>query len=382
MEFATRAIHMGQDPEEGTGAVIPPIYPTTIYAFKEPGVSPAGYEYIRYGNPTRHALEVCLASLEQAPESCPALCFSSGMAAIDAAFRILRPGDRLLLARDVYGGTTHLVETILRPNGVVVEYADATQTELFVEAVTPGTCLVWLETPANPLLQLTDIAAIVQASHDVGALVAVDNTFATPYLQNPLALGADIVMHSSTKYLGGHSDVLGGALITRDPALRTRLWEIQKITGAAPSPFDCWLTLRGIRTLAVRMRTHCENALRIAQFLMGHPRVRKVHYPGLADFPQRALVKKQMRGLGGGMVSVELEPPDAEKLLTNTKLFTLAGSLGGVESIISYPAKMSHAALPSEERKTRGIDDGLVRLSVGLEDVDDLVADLEQALGS
>ncbi|HLH81589.1 MAG TPA: PLP-dependent aspartate aminotransferase family protein [Chthonomonas sp.] len=381
MEFATRAIHVGQEPEETTGAVIPPIYPTTIYAFEEPGVSRAGYEYIRYGNPTRHALEVCLASLEEAPIECPALCFSSGMAAIDAAFRLLRPNDRLLLARDVYGGTTHLAETILRPNGVTIEYADASNTELFIEAITPDTCMVWLETPANPLLQLTDIAAVVQAAHDVGALVAVDNTFATPYLQNPLALGADIVMHSSTKYLGGHSDTLGGALVLRDPALRARLWEIQKVTGAVASPFDCWLTLRGIRTLAVRMRTHCENALRIAQFLMGHPRVRTVYYPGLTDPNQRSLVQKQMRGMGGGMVSVELEVADAEKLLKSTTLFTLAGSLGGVESIISYPAKMSHAALPAEERRARGIGDGLVRLSVGLENVEDLIADLEQALG-
>jgi cystathionine beta-lyase/cystathionine gamma-synthase len=380
MKFATRAIHAGQEPEARFGDVSPPLHLATIYAYDAPGVTRGGFDYIRYGNPTRAALETCLAALENAPPECPALCFSSGMAATDCAMRLLRPGERLLLARDVYGGTTKLAEEALRPAGVEVVTADATDTEAFTAALTPGTRLVWIETPSNPLLRLTDIAAVAAAAQQAGALVAVDSTFGTPCYQNPLDLGADIVMHSTTKYLGGHTDLLGGALILRDPALRARLYELQKTTGAVASPFDCWLTLRGVRSLAARMRVHESNAFAVARFLEDHPRVRAVHFPGLPGHPQHALAQRQMRGFGG-MVAFEAEDEKAAKtVLERVKVFTLAASLGGVESIISYPPLMSHAALTREERYRRGITDGLIRLSVGLEDEHDLIADLEQAL--
>ncbi|HZO91877.1 MAG TPA: aminotransferase class I/II-fold pyridoxal phosphate-dependent enzyme [Chthonomonadaceae bacterium] len=381
MEFATRAIHAGQEADAAAGDVVPPLHLSTIYAYDAPGVMRAGYEYSRYGNPTRAALEACLAALENAPADCPALCFSSGMAATDCALRLLRPGDRLLMAEGIYGGTTRLVEQVVRPAGIEVAYADAADTEAFVAARAPGTRLVWIETPSNPLLRLTDIAAVAEAAHRAGALLAVDSTFGTPCFQNPLDLGADLVMHSTTKYLGGHSDLLGGALIVRDAGLRRQLYDLQKTTGAVASPFDCWLTLRGVRTLAARMRVHESNALAIARFLQAHPRVIALHYPGLEDHPQHALAKRQMRGFGG-MVPFEIEGGEeaARAVLQRTKLFTLAASLGGVESIISYPPLMSHAALTREERHRRGIQDGLIRLSVGLEDAKDLIADLDQAL--
>lgn len=381
MQFATRAIHAGQEADPAVGAVAPSLHLSSIYAYESPGVTRAGYEYIRDGNPTRSALETCLASLENAPDGCPALCFSSGMAAIDGVMRLLRPGERVLMARGVYGGTTKLAEEVLRPAGIEVTYADATDSARFAEAITPQTRLIWIETPSNPLLRLTDIAAVAEAGHRVGALVAVDSTFATPYFQNPLDLGADVVMHSTTKYLGGHSDLLGGALIVRDPALRGRLYKLQKTTGAVAAPFDCWLTLRGVRSLAARMRLHESNAFAVARFLEEHPRVAAIHYPGLPSHLQNELAMRQMRGFGG-MVAFEMKEgaAAARKVLERTHLFILAASLGGVESIISYPTLMSHAPLTPQERQRRGISDGLIRLSVGLEDAQDLIADLDQAL--
>ena len=382
MEFATKAIHTGPEAAEH-GDVIPPLHLTSIYAFESPGETRAGFEYIRYGNPTRAALETCLAGLENAPADCPALCFSSGMAAIDCAMRLLRPGERVLIARDVYGGTSKLANEVLQPAGIKVAYADAIDADAFAAAMTPDTRLVWIESPSNPLLRITDIRAVAEAAHRLGSLVAIDSTFATPYLQTPLDLGVDIVMHSSTKYLGGHSDLLGGALIMRDAALRKRLYELQKVTGAVAAPFDCWLTLRGVRSLAARMRVHEENARAVAHYLKSHPHVMAVHYPGLPEHPQHALAARQMLGFGG-MVSFEIQGGGeaARALLQSTKVFVLAGSLGGVESIISYPPLMSHIALSSEERYALGITDGLVRLSIGLEDTKDLLADLEQALAS
>jgi len=380
MNFATRAIHAGQ-PDTATGDVIPPIHLTTVFNYAAPGETIAGYEYIRYGNPTRTALEACIGSLEGAPEDSPALCFSSGQAATDCALRLLRSGDRLVMAQDVYGGTTQLAEKILRPAGVLVEYADAIDSRAFIGAITPATRMVWIESPSNPLLRITDIQAITSAAHDRGALVAIDNTFATPYLQSPLEMGVDIVMHSTTKYLGGHSDLLGGALVCRSAALREDLYAIQKLTGAVAAPFDCWLTLRGIRTLEARMKVHEQNAREVAGFLSEHDAVARVHYPGLASHPQHQLAANQMRGFGG-MVSFEVKGGGeaARRVLKRTKLFTMAASLGGVESIISYPPLMSHVALTQNERLERGITDGLLRLSVGLENGADLCADLEQAL--
>ena len=380
MKFATRAIHSGQE-ESIAGDVVAPIHLTTIYAYAAPGETRAGYEYIRYGNPTRAALEQCLAALEGAPTDCPALCFSSGQAATDCALRLLRPGDRLLMARDVYGGTMQLAEQLLRPGGIVVEYADAASLEDFADAISRGPRMVWIESPSNPLLRITDIGGVVRAAHDAGALVAIDNTFATPCFQRPLEFGVDIVMHSTTKYLGGHSDLLGGALVCRDPALRERVFALQKLTGGVASPFDCWLTLRGIRTLNARMRVHEANAMQVAVFLSKHAAVAKVHFPGLPSHPQHSLAAAQMSGFGG-MVSFEAAGGEAaaRRLLQSTRLFVMAASLGGVESIISYPPLMSHAALSRDERMQRGIGDGLLRLSVGLEDPDDLCSDLEQGL--
>lgn len=381
MNLSTRAIHKGGLGEASHGDVIPPIHMTSIYAFAEPGVMRDGYDYIRYGNPTRATLETCLASLENAPEECPALCFSSGQSAIDAAMRILRPGDHLLVAQDLYGGSVRLMKEFVEPMGVAVQFEDATDTEKFCSALRPNTRLVWLESPSNPLLTITDVPKITEQAHQNGSLVAIDSTFATPYFQNPLDWGVDIVMHSMTKYLGGHSDLLGGVLVVRDPALRAQLYEVQKVTGAVASPFDSWLTLRGVRTLAVRMRAHASNALAVATWLEQNPSVERVYYPGIPSHRHHARAKELMRGFGG-MVGFEVKGGEAEALrvLQSTHLFCLAGSLGGVESIISYPPLMSHAAMSREEREARGIQDSFLRLSVGLEDVDDLLADLEQAL--
>lgn len=383
MQFSTRAIHTGGANESATGDVVPPIHLTTIYSYAEPGVTQAGYEYIRYGNPTRCALEECIASLENAPAACPSLCFSSGQAAVDCALRILRPGDALLVSEDIYGGTVRLIKEIIRPMGVEVVFASTLDMESFLTHLTSKTRLIWVETPSNPLLRVTDVPTLCQRAHQNGTLVAVDSTFGTPYFQTPLDWGADIVMHSMTKYMGGHSDLLGGVLTVRDPALRAQLFEVQKVSGAVASPFDSWLTLRGLRTLAVRMRTHAHNAQKVAEYLEQHPNVLRVYYPGLPSHPQHELAKQLMTGFGG-MVGFEIKGNvnEARAVLQSTKLFLLAASLGGVESIISYPVLMSHAAMTREERYARGIQDNFLRLSVGLEESEDLIADLENALAT
>lgn len=379
MEFATRAIHAGQEPDPATGSTVTPLYLTSVFTYEELGKN-KGYDYGRHGNPTRTALETCLASLEGGTH---ALCFSSGMAAVDAVFRLLRPGEHAVVAEDVYGGTIRLVDEIVRAAGIDITYVDAKNPANAAAAITSDTRLVWIETPTNPLLSIVDIAAVAEVAHRADALLGVDNTFASPYFQSPLALGADVVMHSTTKYLGGHSDLVGGALVMNDQSLYDRLYAISKVAGAVPSPFDCWLTLRGVKTLAVRMREHERTATAIARFLQEHAKVERVYYPGLKSHPGHEIAAKQMRGFGG-MVAFEVKGGGsaAVSVLNGVKLFTLTGSLGGVESIISYPAQMSHVFLSQQERERRGIYDSLLRLSVGLEDADDLIADLEQALKS
>jgi cystathionine beta-lyase/cystathionine gamma-synthase len=375
--FATRAIHAGQDPETAYRATVTPIYPTSVFTFEDVSTT-RGYDYGRHGNPTRTAMEECLASLEGAEY---AVAFSSGMAAVDAALRLIPHKKHLLLSEDIYGGTRRLVEDLLRPAGLEASYADASDPRAFADKMQDNTAMVWLESPTNPLTRLVDISAIANFAHARNAIVAVDNTFASPYFQNPLALGADLVMHSTTKYLGGHSDLVGGALVTNDPQMHAKISVISRVAGAVPSPFDSWLTLRGMKTLAVRMEQHARSAMSIATAMENHPSVSAVHYPGLLSHPQHALATHQMRGFGG-IVALDLKggAEAAVKLLEGVRLFTLTGSLGGVESIISYPARMSHVFLSAEERHQRGISDGLVRLSVGLEDTADLIADLNQAL--
>jgi cystathionine beta-lyase/cystathionine gamma-synthase len=374
--FSTRAIHAGQGADPATGATVVPIYATSTFTQEGPGEH-KGYEYSRSGNPTRAALETCLAALEGGEQG---LAFASGLAATMAVLSTLRPGDEVAAAADLYGGTYRLLERVLAPWGIVARYTDDSRPEGFAAILTPATRLVWIETPTNPLLQILDIAAIASQAHRVGALLAVDNTFASPYLQQPLALGADLVVHSTTKYLGGHSDVVGGAVVGRR-ALLEPIRFYQNAAGGVPGPFDAWLTLRGLKTLAVRMERHCDNARRLAQWLVGRPGIECVYYPGLPDHPGHAIARSQMRDFGG-MISVHVAAgaSAARRLLTRTRLFSLAESLGGVESLISHPATMTHASIPREIRQARGIDDGLVRLSVGIEDFDDLREDLEQAL--
>ena len=374
--FATRAIHVGQGADPATGATVVPIYATSTYTQAAPGQH-KGYEYSRTGNPTRAALETCLASLEEGERG---LAFASGLAATTAVFQaLLKPGDEVAASADLYGGTFRLLERVFKPWGLIARYTDDPSPAGFSKIISPATKMVWIETPTNPLLQIVDIAAIAELSHKVKAPLAVDNTFASPYLQRPLTLGADIVVHSTTKYLGGHSDVVGGAVIGSKDLLQQVAF-FQNAAGGVPGPFDAWLTLRGIKTLAVRMDRHCANAKRLASWLSEHPKIQRVYYPGLPSHPGHALAKKQMRDFGG-MISVSVKggKEAALSLLTRTKLFSLAESLGGVESLISHPATMTHASIPPEIRQARGIDDGLVRLSVGIEDVDDLQADLAQA---
>lgn len=374
--FATRSIHVGQEADPATGATVVPIYATSTYTQEAPGQH-KGYEYSRSGNPTRAALESCLAALEEGERG---LAFASGLAATTAVLSILRPGDEVAAAADLYGGTFRLLERVFKPWGLVPRYTEDASPEGFAKVLTPRTKLVWIETPTNPLLQIIDIAAIAELAHKNGAWFAVDNTFASPYLQQPLKLGADLVVHSTTKYLGGHSDVVGGAVIGRKELLDPIAF-YQNAAGGVAGPFDSWLVLRGIKTLAVRMDRHCANAEALADWLKGHPRVARVHYPGLEGHPNHAVAKRQMRGFGG-MISLSLKGghDEALKLLKGTRLFSLAESLGGVESLIGHPATMTHASIPAEVRAARGVDDGLVRLSVGIEDADDLRADLEQAL--
>ena len=376
--FATRAIHAGQAPEPSTGAVVVPIHQTTTFAQEDVGVH-KGYEYSRSGNPTRQALEECLASLEAGTW---AASFASGLAATSVvALTVLKAGDHVVAMDDQYGGTYRLFTRVFERFGITFEFVDATQLDLVRRALDRPTRLVWLESPTNPLLRVVDLAALAELAHAAGALVAVDNTFLSPYFQRPLELGADLVVHSATKYLGGHSDAVHGAVIGRDAELGGQIAYHQNAVGAVPGPFDCWLILRGLKTLAVRMRQHEANARTIAEFLSRHPAVERVHYPGLPDHPQHAIAAKQMDGFGG-MLSFTVKGglPAARTVARETELFTLAESLGGVESLIELPAAMTHASIPPEVRRAIGIDDGLIRASVGIEDVDDLQADLERAI--
>jgi cystathionine gamma-lyase len=375
--FATRAIHAGQDADPATGATVVPIYATSTFTQEAPGKH-KGFEYSRSGNPTRAALETCLAAMEGGERG---LAFASGLAATTAVFSTLRPGDEVVAAADLYGGTIRLLERVFKPWGITPRYTEDASPKGFAALVGPKTKLVWIETPTNPLLQVLDIAAIAEVSHRHGALLAVDNTFASSYLQRPIEHGADLVVHSTTKYLGGHSDVIGGAVIGRRDLIEPIAF-YQNAAGGVPGPFDAWLVLRGVKTLAVRMERHCANARALAEWLVGHPKVERVYYPGLPDHPNHDVARRQMRDFGG-MMSVRLKggAEAARKLLSGTRLFSLAESLGGVESLIGHPASMTHASIPAEVRAARGVDDGLVRLSVGIEDVDDLRDDLERAIG-
>lgn len=379
MKPATKFIHAGAEPDPSTGAIMTPIYQTSTYVQEAPGKN-KGFEYARSQNPTRKALEEALAIIENGKFG---LAFSSGVAATDAVIKLLEPGDEVIAANDMYGGTYRLFTKVFEKFGIVFKYTDTTNPENISKLITKNTKLVWLETPTNPLMNITDIAAVAVITKKSGALLCVDNTFASPYLQNPLDLGADIVMHSSTKYLGGHSDVIQGALVMNDAPLREKLYFIQKSCGAVPGPMDCFLVLRGIKTLHVRMKQHCLNGEKIAQWLRKHPKVGKVYWPGFEDSAGYAVASKQMKGFGG-MISFELKDDsvaEANRVLSSTKLFSLAESLGGVESLINHPASMTHASIPREERIKNGLSDSLIRLSVGIEDADDLIEDLEQAIG-
>ncbi|MET0894465.1 MAG: cystathionine gamma-synthase [Acidimicrobiia bacterium] len=374
--FETRAIHDGQPPDPTTGAVVPPISLSSTFVQSAVGEH-AGFEYARSANPTRQAYELCLASLEGAEFG---FAFASGMAAEDAVLRTLAPGDRVLLPTDAYGGTYRLVSTVMAASGIEWSAADLTDVAALAGDWVDGTRIVWVETPTNPTLTVVDIAAVCEVAHAHGALVVVDNTFATPYLQQPLALGADVVVHSATKYLGGHSDVVGGFVCTSDAAVADKLRFLQNATGAVPGPFDCYLVLRGMKTLAVRMDRHCANAREIADLLDGHPAVARALYPGLPSHPGHDIARQQMRDFGGMVSFIAAGGEDAAlDVVARTRLFALAESLGGVESLIEHPARMTHA---SASDSPLAVDPGLVRISVGIEHVDDLLADLAHALDS
>jgi cystathionine beta-lyase/cystathionine gamma-synthase len=377
LRFATRAIHVGQAPEPATGAISVPIYQTSTYAQSAPGVH-QGYDYSRTDNPTRTALQKALASLEGGKY---ALAFSSGMGAATTAMLLLKPGDHVISSRDVYGGTYRLFKRVLEEFGLEFSFVDTAQPESIQRAITKRTRLLWIESPTNPLLGITDIRAAAKLVRRHRILSLVDNTFASPFFQRPLELGADLVLHSTTKYIGGHADVVGGAICLNDGALYERLKYLQNAAGATPSPFDCFLTLRGLKTLALRMREHERNATRAADFLTHHPRVRRVYYPGLREHPGHDVAVSQMAGFSG-MVSFEVRGglTEARRVLSRLRLFKIAESLGGVESLVELPAIMTHASIPKPERRKAGLADGLIRLSVGIEDGDDLIADLEQAL--
>ena len=378
MKTATKYIHAGAEPDPSTGAIMTPIYQTSTYVQEAPGVN-KGYEYARSQNPTRTALEEAYAQIENGKFG---LAFSSGVAATDTVMKLLAPGDEVIAANDMYGGTYRLFSKIYEKFGIQFTYVDTTHPANIDQAISAKTKLVWIETPTNPLMNISDIEAIAKITKAKHVLLCVDNTFASPYLQNPLDLGADLVMHSATKYLGGHSDVIQGALMMNDAALREQLYFIQKSCGAVPGPMDCFLVLRGIKTLHLRMQRHCENGAKIAHWLRNHPKVGKVYWCGFEDHPGYAIAKKQMRDFGG-MLSFELKDDSiaaAKKVLSSTKLFSLAESLGGVESLINHPATMTHASIPREKRIANGLSDTLIRLSIGVEDADDLIADLEKAL--
>ncbi|MGH9343677.1 MAG: cystathionine gamma-synthase [Terriglobia bacterium] len=376
MGFATDAIHIGQEPDPATGAIIVPIYQTSTFVQEELGKN-KGYEYARTSNPTRAALERNLAALEGGRFG---FAFASGMAAIHAVACLLKSGDHVVAGRNLYGGTFRLFEQVLKDFGLRFSYADTRRPEDAERAFTPESRLLFVETPTNPVMEISDIAALAEAAHRHGVMLAVDNTFMSPYFQHPLALGADMVVHSTTKYLNGHSDGVGGAVILKDVALADRLAFLQNAVGSVPGPFECWLVLRGVKTLAVRMRQHDANGLAVAQHLEAHPKVKRVHYPGLASHPQHELARRQMSGFSG-MISFETGSiENAKTVLKSVRLCSLAESLGGVETLISHPATMTHASVPREERANLGITDGLVRISVGIEDVEDIIADLDQAL--
>ncbi len=374
----TRVIHAGQSPDPSTGAIMTPIYTTSTYVQKSPG-DHQGYEYSRTHNPTRKAWEACVADLEGGKHG---FAYASGMAAIDALMHLLEPGDHVLAMHDLYGGTWRLFEKVRRPaSGLEFSFVDLADVDAARAAITERTKMIWVETPTNPMLQLVDIAAMAELARECGAWLVVDNTFATPMLQRPLELGADIVVHSVTKYLNGHSDMVGGAVAVEDDELAERIGFIQNSSGGVQGPFDSFLVMRGVKTLALRMKAHCENAGRIAEWLTKHPKVDKVIYPGLDNHPQKALAERQMDGFGG-MVSFDIggDLDRARRFLENTRLFALAESLGGVESLVNHPAIMTHGSVPKDRREQLGITDTLIRLSVGIEDVDDLIADLEAAL--
>ena len=376
---ATKFIHAGAEPDPSTGAIMTPIYQTSTFVQEAPGVN-KGYEYARSQNPTRTALETAFAIIENGNFG---LAFSSGVAATDAVIKLLNPGDEVIASADMYGGSYRLFTKVFARFGIKFILIDSTQPELVEAAITPNTKLLWIETPTNPLMNITDIKRMASIAKKANALLCVDNTFASPYFQNPLDHGADIVMHSATKYLGGHSDVIQGALMMNDQKLRDELFFIQKSCGAVPGPMDCFLVLRGIKTMAVRMKQHAENGHAIAHYLRKHPKIDKVYWNGFEDHPGYEIAKKQMSGFGG-MMSFTLKEEGmeaAKKVLSATKLFSLAESLGGVESLINHPATMTHASIPREERIKIGLTDGLIRLSVGIEDADDLKDDLAQALG-
>jgi cystathionine gamma-lyase len=377
MRFNTKAIHSGQDPEKQTGAVVVPVFQTSTYAQESPGRH-RGFEYSRTQNPTRHALQDCVAALENGAFG---LAFGSGLAAEDALMHLLKSGDEVVCTDDVYGGTYRLFERVFRQLGLRFKWVNTADPAVVEEALTAATRMVWIESPTNPMLKLTDIARAAASAHARGALVVVDNTFVSPWFQRPLELGADVVLHSTTKYIGGHSDVVGGIVLMNDPELRDRLAFLQNAVGAVPGPWDAWLTLRGVKTLGLRMQRHFENGLAVATYLEGHKKVKRVIYPWLESHPQQALAKKQMSGMSG-MITFTLDSDleGSRRFLEALKVFTLAESLGGVESLIEHPAIMTHASVPPEVRASLGIDDSLVRASVGIEDLQDLLEDLEYAL--
>jgi cystathionine beta-lyase/cystathionine gamma-synthase len=378
MKIATKLIHAGVEPDPTTGAIMTPIYQTSTYVQQGPG-NHKGYEYARSQNPTRKALEDALAIIENGKFG---LAFGSGVAATDAVLKLLTPGAEVIAASDMYGGTYRLFTKIYEKFGITFHYTDTTNPAKVAALVNSNTKLVWIETPTNPLMNITDIEAIAAITKKHNLILCVDNTFASPYLQNPLDWGADIVMHSVTKYLGGHSDVIQGALVMNDEALKDQLYFIQKSSGAVPGPMDCFLVLRGIKTLHVRMQRHCENGATVAHYLKGHPKVKQVYWCGFEDHAGYAVAKKQMRDFGG-MISFTMHEDNFEavkRVMSNTHVFACAESLGGVESLINHPASMTHASIPKEERIKNGLSDGLIRLSVGIEDIDDIIKDLEQAL--
>ena len=377
MKFSTKAIHAGQEPDPTTGAIMTPIYQTATYA--QTGIGEyKGYDYARTGNPTRTALEACIAALENGHYG---LAFASGLAAEQAVLSLLSADDHIVSCNDLYGGTYRLFEHIMQHYNVETSYVATNAIADYEKAIRPNTKLLWLETPTNPLLRLVDIRAVAEIAHRHKILLVVDNTFASPYFQQPLDLGADIVMHSTTKYINGHSDLIGGIVVMNDAEVHQNIQFYQNAAGAVPGPSDAWLTLRGVKTLAVRMRQHAENASAIARFLSEHPRVEKVYYPGLPSHPDHELAKRQMSGFGG-MVSFQFKGTfaDVDKTVRRFKIFTLAESLGGIESLVCHPARMTHGAIPREIREAHGLTDTLLRLSVGIEDSEDLLADLDQAL--